>query len=1008
MKKTKFSHALIFLCLSGICLLQSCGGNSSGPSMKGSVSPKDAIATFELEPGFQMELIANEPLVSDPVDMEIDEFGRLYVVEMPGYPIDKSGTGRIVLLSDEDDDGVMDKSTVFADNLILPNGILRWKKGVLITDAPDVLYLEDTDGDGVADVREVVMTGFSLSNPHVNVNNPVYGLDNWIHLSHLGHIGTRKYEEEFGDKGTNIVFPNSPGSPELPKNANGHSVRFRPDIQVAELASTRSQFGHTYDRWGRYLLTHNQNHIYHEVIAAPYLSRNPGLLVSNSSESISDHGKETEVFQITTNPDRQLFTPVGLTTSSSGLTAYLGGTFPEPFENAVFVAESVSNLVHVDILKEKGATFIAERLRENKEFLASKDSWSRPVNMYVGPDGALYVLDYYRKIIEHPEWMSDEAVAAGGLYDGVGMGRIYRITPKGTGKADWTSGLTFGEESPKEWVKHLASKNNWWRNNAQRLIVTAQNQEVISDLEKMAKNKDSAEGRLHALWTLEGLKGLSTDLIIQALNDPVAGVRENAIKLSEMHLSESNELIDALLNLKTDPNARVRFQLLCTLGFIDTQEAAQVAEELLFQDLSDEWVQIAALSASSSKNTALLQTVLTRFDKDVPAYGSLVRRLTAMITANENEGEAEKLLQSALKLSENKGWEASVLYGIADGVKRNEENEKALTAYMDKVVLAFFDHPNAGLRKSALNLIKTLDFKDENLLKSSMDKAMAIASDQSIPEDRRAEALRFLPEGDVSPYADQLKGMIATTEPIVLQIAAMQALGNIKGTSVPEYVLSKWNSLTPEIRDVALGTFMSESERVKLLLEALKDGKIPTAAIGWKMRVRLMNNGDEATRNFARELLTKNEGEEINKKYQKALEINGDPIAGKSVYIENCALCHQFRGKGGVAFGPDLGTLHNWHPKDLMANILDPNLSIAPGFDLWEVTLKDGEIIQGMIMNETSAAISLRISPGIEQTINRQDIEAIKGMNMSLMPGLAGQLDQQKIADLMAFIRNSE
>ena len=1008
MKQTILSNTFTFLCLTAFCCLPGCGENGANSASDGSIAPEDAIASFELAPGFQMEIIANEPMVMDPVDMEIDEFGRMYVVEMPGYPIDKSGTGRIALLSDTDDDGVMDQRTIFADNLVLPNGILRWKKGVLVTDAPDVLYLEDTDGDGVADIRETIMTGFSLSNPHVNVNNPVYGIDNWIHLSHLGHIGTRKYEAEFGDKGSAIVFPNNPEGTELPKNANGHSVRFKPDIQVAELASTRSQFGHTFDRWGRYLLTHNQNHIYHEVIAAPYLSRNPGLLVSNASESISDHGKETEVFQITTNPDRQLFTPVGLTTSSSGITAYLGGAFAAPFDKAVFVAESVSNLVHVDILKEKGATFVAERLRDNKEFLASKDSWSRPVNMYVGPDGALYVLDYYRRIIEHPEWMSDEAVAAGGLSDGVGMGRIFRITPEGTGKADWTSGLTFGNESPQEWVQHLASKNNWWRNNAQRLLVTAQSQEVIPDLEKMAKNQDSAEGRLHALWTLEGLKGLSTELIIDALNDPEAGVRENAIKLAEMHLSESNDLITELLKLKTDPNARVRFQLLCTLGFIDTPEATKVAEELLFQDLSDEWVQIAALSASSSQNMPLLRTVLSRFDKDQPAYGSLIRRLTAMITANENDGEAEKLLQKALDLSGNKGWEAAVLDGIADGVKRNEENEEILTNYLDKIVLAFFEHPDAKLRKSALNLIKTLDFKDENLLKSSMDKAMAIATDQSIPESRRAEALRFLPEGDVSPYAGQLKGMIATTEPIVLQIAAMQALGNIKGTEVPEYVLAKWNSLTPEIRDVALGTFMSESERVKLLLEALKDSKIPTAAIGWKMRVRLMNNGDEATRNFARELLTKDEGEEINKRYQKALEINGDPIAGKSVYIENCALCHQFRGKSGVAFGPDLGTLHNWHPKDLMANILDPNLSIAPGFDLWEVMLKDGETIQGMIMNETSAAISLRISPGVEKTINRQDIESITGMQLSLMPGLAEQLDQQKIADLMAFIRNSE
>ncbi len=379
-----------------------------------------------------------------------------------------------------------------------------------------------------------------------------------------------------------------------------------------------------------------------------------------------------------------------------------------------------------------------------------------------------------------------------------------------------------------------------------------------------------------------------------------------------------------------------------------------------------------------------------------------------MITANENDGEAEKLLQQALDLSGDKGWEAPVLDGMAEGIGRNEKNKQTLSTYLDQIVNAFFEHPDARLRKSALNLIKTMDFKDKALLKSSMDKAMAIAADPSVSEDRRAEALRFLPEGDVLPYAGQLKEMIATTEPIILQVAAMQALGAIKGTEVPEYVLSKWNALTPEIRDVALETFMHQTEGVNLLLDAINTGKIPTEAIGWKRRVQLMNNGDEATRNLARELLTKNEGEEINKNYQQALKIDGDPIAGKTVYVENCALCHQFRGKNGVAFGPDLGTLHNWHPKDLMANILDPNLSIAPGFDLWEVSLKDGEIVQGMIMNETSAAISLRTSPGIEKTISRQDIEAIAGMQLSLMPGQAGQVDQQKMADLMAFIRNAE
>jgi putative heme-binding domain-containing protein len=193
-----------------------------------------------------------------------------------------------------------------------------------------------------------------------------------------------------------------------------------------------------------------------------------------------------------------------------------------------------------------------------------------------------------------------------------------------------------------------------------------------------------------------------------------------------------------------------------------------------------------------------------------------------------------------------------------------------------------------------------------------------------------------------------------------------------------------------------------------MLLDALESKEVPVAAIGWQHRVRLMNNSKEELRERAREILTKDVGEEVNRKYQQALKLDGDPIKGKLVYMKNCALCHQFRWEEGVSFGPDLGTVHNWLSKDLMANILDPNLSIAPGFDLWEVTMKDGEKVQGMIMSETSAAISLRISPGTENTINRQDIKSIRGLNMSLMPGMAGQIDQQQMADLLAFLRETE
>lgn len=991
-----------------VIVLQACG-NSPLSYTGGAIKPEAALATFEVEEGFTIELLAAEPLIASPVDMEIDEYGRLYVVEMPGYPLDNSRTGKIKLLTDTDGDGKMDKSIVFADQLIFPNGIQRWKGGVIVTDAPNVLYLEDTNGDGRADLRDTLLTGFSLSNPHVNVNNPVYGLDNWIYLSHFGAIGTRKYGTEFGDQGTEIYFPGQPDQPRLPKNAEARTVRFQPDHKKLEMTAAKSQFGQTFDQWGHHFLTHNQNHIYEEMIAAPYLKRNPELLLSNATQSISDHGDATEVFQITKNPDRQLFTPVGLTTSSSGITMSLGGLFPSPFDgNMAFVAESVSNLVHADIIKDNGSSFIAGRHRSDKEFLASTDAWSRPVNMYVGPDGALYVLDYYRRIIEHPEWMSDEAVAAGGLYDGYNMGRIYRITPTGTKAANWTKGLALGSATIEQLVGHLDDKNIWWRQNAQRLLVDRMDKTAIPALVKMSENRDAPLGRLHALWTLEGMGALSSELIKKALHDTVAGVRENAVKLTELHLAASPELGTTLLLLQNDTDPKVRFQLLCTLGYINTAEAATARRKLLFSNLSDEWMQVAALSASASQAGSLLKEVLNTFRNDVPAYASLTQRLAAMIGAGKAQEAIGKLIQKAIApgFKKEESWQAPVLKGLSEGLKRNEPARAVLQNLQPLLVNGFFEHPDAEVRKAALQLLKLTATKG-NTIETGIVKAVSIAGNKKLQEERREEAIHFLALSDAAPYGNILKGLIVPQEQPSVQIAAIKILAKLPGTNVSTYLLQQWDVLTPGIRDAALPVFMQDEERIRLLLDAVEKKQVAPTSISWNRRVQLMSNEDEKLRNRARALLTKNDSPKTNLEYQKALELPGNKAKGKIMYTQNCAICHQVRGASGIAFGPDLGTIHNWLAKDIMVNVLDPDFSIAQGFDLWELQLNEGGTLQGMIRSETSAAITLHSAPGVEKTINRQDIKSIKALNMSLMPGLGAQINPQQMADLIAFLRNS-
>jgi putative membrane-bound dehydrogenase-like protein len=248
---------------------------SSGPPY----NPEEALKTLKIEDGFQIELFANEPDITDPVAMDIDESGRIYVLENHGYPLDTtSAEGKVKLLEDTNGDGRPDRTRVFADKLVMPTGVMAWKKGVLVTDPPNVLYFEDTNGDGAADVRKVVLAGFAFTNPQHTVSSPYYGLDNWIYLSHEGYTRAVVFTEKFGDPGKEIHFPDKPDGPRA--EVTRRSVRFRPDTSQLELLAGPSQFGQTFDAWGHLFTHNNSNHAAHEVIAARYLERNPHLRIA--------------------------------------------------------------------------------------------------------------------------------------------------------------------------------------------------------------------------------------------------------------------------------------------------------------------------------------------------------------------------------------------------------------------------------------------------------------------------------------------------------------------------------------------------------------------------------------------------------------------------------------------------------------------------------------------------------------------------------------------------------
>jgi putative heme-binding domain-containing protein len=494
-----------------------------------------------------------------------------------------------------------------------------------------------------------------------------------------------------------------------------------------------------------------------------------------------------------------------------------------------------------------------------------------------------------------------------------------------------------------------------------------------------------------------------------ALIDTVAGIRENGIRLAELHLSSSPELESDLLSLQNDGDSKVRFQLLCTIGYFNSKEAARVRHKLLFENLHDDWMQIAALSAASSQAASLLEEVLVRYNLDEPAYASLVQRLASMIGSSGELGRVRQLIQKAtFAKGQKQSWEPAVLEGLSEGLERRKITASELGKEQTILINAFFDHPSTPVRKAALQLLKVIGIHEGSLMRTATAKAVSIAQNRKLSDEKRVEAINFLSLVNPAVRAEMLKKLIVPQEHSSVQSAALNTLSLVPNNVVNQYVLQQWSILTPEIRDAAINTFLTSPERVEILLDAIESGVVQKGSFNFIQGIQLMTQGDDKLRKRARSIFAHNDEEKVAKEYQQALKLKGDTLKGKAVFLQSCALCHKFKGKIGNSFGPDLGTVSKWPPEGIMANILAPNLSIAANYELWVVQLNNGESAQGIIASETPAAIKLKNAGGLEKIIKRSDIKSLKTLNISAMPaGLEKNISQQDMANLIQFLRQN-
>ncbi len=574
--------------------------------------PDAAISTFKVAAGFEMQLVAAEPLIGSPVAIEWDADGAMYVCEMRGYSENREdGISGIAKLTDTDHDGVYDTRVEFAEGLFWPTGLFPYNGGLFVGDAPDLLYLKDIDGDGKADLKQRVLTGFGTSNVQGLMNSFRWDLDNRLHIA-CSSVG--------GDVRGPHAAADTPGV-----NIRGRDLAFDPRTYDFEPTSGAAQHGMCFDDWGRKFVSSNSDHIQQVMYEDRYLARNPFVVPPPSRISIAADGPQAEVFRMSPiEPWRIVRTRLRLSgqakgpiegggraagyfTGATGVTIYRGDAWPQEWKGLAIVGDVGSNLIHRKRLDANGLEFIARRIDEKSEFVTSSDIWFRPAQFANAPNGTLHVIDVYREVIEHPLSLPTEIKKHLDLTSGRDRGRVYQIVPTGFRQ---TAFQPLNYQSTESLVQTLNHANAWHRETAARLLYERQDRSAIEAIRKLSRESSSPLGRMHALYALDGLDGLDDVTVLARLSDSHEQVRRHAVRMVE-RVALTPELLKKLDELVEDPSLEVRYQLAFTLGTLKLDSRISRLAGLLLQSPDDRWMRAAVL-CSIGDEAAQLGELLRR------------------------------------------------------------------------------------------------------------------------------------------------------------------------------------------------------------------------------------------------------------------------------------------------------------------------------------------------------------------------------------------------------------
>jgi putative membrane-bound dehydrogenase-like protein len=924
------------------------------------LSPQQSLASLRVGAKMTVDLVAAEPLVSDPVAIACGPDGKLWAAEMLDYPSGKTGKfepgGRVRFLEDTNGDGTFDTSTTFLDGLPFPTGVLPWRTGVLICAAPDILYAEDTNADGKADKVTKLFSGFGTGNYQARVNGLAYGLDGWVYGS-CGLFGGEITSSKTGKKLT----------------LGDRDFRIKPDTGEIEPAAGRTQQGRVRNDWGDWFGCDNSNLAWHYPLAEHLVKRNPFVAPPNPVVNLAPDNK---LF-----PARapQLFNLSGVggrATAACGIGVYRDTKLGAEFTGNLFTCEPVNLVVTRRVLKPNGSTFTAERAATDadREFLAGTDPWFRPVMATAGPDGGLWVADMYRFVIEHPRWIPPGELAKVDARAGAGLGRIYRVRPEGERPKAWPR---LDKMTTAELVAALDSPNGWQRDMATEMLAWKADKDAAPLLKKLVAVSDRPEARLHAQNVLDRLGKYDPSIALAVLDDAHPGVRRNAVRLAERFLNDHPAIASTVAKLADDPDPQVRLQVAFTLSTWANPQAGRVLAELAAQDAKDPYI-IAAVVSSLNKET--FADFVSRPEMKELAASPLLPKLITTAVGLGDDKALSVLLSKVTTASDGKyaAWQFTAAESVLDAWQRAAKGKEPAAE-----VVAMFA------------------------------AARTVAVDGKASGDSRTAATRLLgrEKAKVADDIATLSTLLGAKTPAPVQAAAVFTLARTADDKAADALMKGWGGYTPAVQGQVISALLGRSAWVPKVLESLGSGTLPPSAVSPGTRQALLTSPDAKVRALAEKAFAgavNADRAKVIATYMGSMPKAGDVPKGKAVFGKTCAACHKLDGVGH-SVGPDLAALANKSPEYLLTEVLDPNRNLDNRYLEYVVHTTDGRTLNGLLANESAAGVTLRQADGKEVTILRADFDGFKSSGRSLMPeGLEKDVPPAAMADLIAYLTSSE